>query len=70
MTTPTYPQPHSINNIDDYRLKAASFVGENHEVFVAAVFTLHKGKAVMKITAIEITIDRLLDIGPPEAVLS
>ena len=30
---------------------------------------LHTGKAVVQITAIEITIDHLLDIGPPEAVL-
>jgi len=30
---------------------------------------LHAGKPVVQITAIEITIDHLLDIGPPEAVL-
>jgi len=36
---------------------------------VAAVFTFHTGKAVVQITAIEIAIDHLLDIGPPEAVL-
>ena len=40
------------------------------EVFVAAIFAFHTGKAVVQITAIEITIDHLLDIGPPEAVLS
>jgi len=36
---------------------------------VAAVFTFHAGKAVVEITAIEIMINHLLDIGPPEAVL-
>jgi hypothetical protein len=36
---------------------------------VAAVFAFHAGKTVVQITAIEITIDHLLDIGPPEAVL-
>ena len=36
---------------------------------MAAVFTFHTGKAVMQIAAVEITIDHLLDIGPPESVL-
>ena len=30
---------------------------------------LHTGKAVVQIAAIEIAIDHLLDIGPPESVL-
>ena len=37
---------------------------------MASIFTLHAGKAVVQITAVEITIDHLLDIGPPEAVLT
>ena len=36
---------------------------------MATVFTFHAGKAVVQITAIEITIDHLLDIRPPESVL-
>ena len=36
---------------------------------MAAVFTFHTGKAVIQVAAIEIAIDHLLDIGPPEAVL-
>ncbi len=36
---------------------------------MATVFTFHTGKAVMQIAAIEIAIDYLLDIGPPESVL-
>jgi hypothetical protein len=43
--------------------------GECQEIFMAAVFAFHTGKAVVQITAIEITIDHLLDIGPPESVL-
>ena len=36
---------------------------------MAAVFALHAGKAVVQIAAVEIAIDHLLDIWPPEAVL-
>jgi hypothetical protein len=36
---------------------------------MAAAFTFHAGKAVVQIAAIEIAIDHLLDIGPPESVL-
>ena len=39
------------------------------QIFVAAVFTFHAGKAVVQITAIEVAVDYLLDIRPPEAVL-
>jgi len=37
---------------------------------MAAVFAFHAGKPVVQITAIEITIDHLLDIGPPESVMT
>ena len=36
---------------------------------MATVFTFHAGKAVVQITAIEIAVDHLLDIRPPESVL-
>jgi len=36
---------------------------------VAAILAFNTGKAVVQIAAIEITIDHLLDIGPPESVL-
>ena len=49
--------------------KMPSFTRKCQQIFVAAVFTFHAGKAVVQITAIEIAIDHLLDIGPPEAVL-
>jgi hypothetical protein len=37
---------------------------------MAAIFTINAGKAVVQIAVIEITIEHLLDIGPPESVLS
>ena len=37
---------------------------------MVAIFAFHAGKAVVQITAVEITIDYLLDIWPPEAVLT
>lgn len=37
---------------------------------MAAVFAFHMGKAVMQVTAVEITKDHLLDIWPPETVLT
>ena len=43
--------------------------GECQQIFMAAVFAFHTGKPVVQITAIEITMDHLLDIWPPETVL-
>jgi hypothetical protein len=39
------------------------------QIFVTAVITFDAGKAVVRVAAIEKTIDHLFDIGPPEAVL-
>jgi hypothetical protein len=50
-------------------LKAAVLAGECRKVFMAAVFAFHAGKSVVQITAIEVAIDHLLDIGLPESVL-
>ena len=36
---------------------------------MAAIFTFHAGEAVVQITAIEVAVDHLLDIWPPESVL-
>jgi len=36
----------------------------------AAIFASHAVKAVVQVLAIEITIDHLFDIGPPESVLA
>ena len=46
-----------------------SFTRKGQQIFVAAVFTFHAGKAVVEIAAIEITIDHLRDIGSPESIL-
>ncbi|MDO9585021.1 MAG: hypothetical protein Q7I93_00890 [Syntrophales bacterium] len=50
--------------------EVAPLAGKCQEIFVAIIFTLHAGKAVVQIAAVETTIDYLLDIGPPESVLS
>ena len=47
-----------------------ALAGECREIFMAAIFAFHAGKAVVQIAAVEITIDHLLDIGPPESVLT
>jgi hypothetical protein len=50
-------------------VKMTALARKCQQIFMAAVFAFHAGKAVVQITAIEITIDYLLDIRPPEAVL-
>jgi len=49
--------------------EVAALAGEGQKIFMAAILAFHTGKAVVRITAIEITIDHLLDIWPPESVL-
>ncbi len=51
------------------RTKMTPFAGECQKIFVAAVFAFDAGKAVDQIAAIEITVDHLFDIRPPEAIL-
>jgi len=51
-------------------LKAAVLAGECQKIFMATILTLYTGKAVVQITAIEIAINHLLDISPPESVLT
>ena len=47
----------------------ATFAGESQKIFVAAVFAFHAGKAMAQIAAIQVTINHLFDIRPPEAVI-
>jgi hypothetical protein len=51
------------------KMGTAPLAGESKQVFVTAIFAFHAGKAVAQIAAVEIPIDHLLDIGPPETVL-
>ncbi len=37
---------------------------------MAAVFTLDAGKSMLQVATVEITVDHLFDIWPPECVLS
>jgi hypothetical protein len=67
---PTTTQNGGEKSIEYCQLKAATLAGECQKVFVATVFAFHTGKVVVQIAAIERAIDYLLDIGPPEAVLT
>jgi hypothetical protein len=49
--------------------EVAALTGKCKQIFMAAIFTFHAGKAVVQITAIKIAVNYLLDIGPPESVL-
>jgi hypothetical protein len=55
---------------DDYRFKAAPLATGTHKIFMAAIFAFHTGKALAQIVAIEITVDHLFNVRPPESVLS
>jgi 3-deoxy-D-manno-octulosonic-acid transferase len=57
---PTTTQNGGENSIEYCQLKAATLAGECQEVFVATVFTLHAGEAVVQIAAIEIAINLLV----------
>jgi len=47
----------------------AALAGECQQVFMATVFTLHAGKAVVRVAAIQIPVNDVFQIGSPEAVL-
>jgi len=47
----------------------AALAGKCQQIFMAAIFTFHTGKAVVRVAAVQIPVNRLLDIGSPEAVL-
>jgi len=47
----------------------AALAGECQEIFMAAIFAFHAGKAVVQVPAIEVPVNDLLQIGPQEPVL-
>ena len=47
----------------------AALTGKCQQILMAAVFTLHTGKAVVQITAVQIAVNDLLEIGAVESVL-
>jgi hypothetical protein len=49
--------------------EVTALAGEGEQVFMAAVFAFDTGKAVVQIAAIEIAVNHLLDVRPPEAVM-
>jgi len=46
------------------------FAGESPKVLVKTFYVFHEGKAFVQIAAIQIPVNNLLQIGPPESVLS
>jgi hypothetical protein len=49
--------------------KMPSFTRKCQQIFMAAVFAFHTGKAVVEVAAIQITVDHLFNIRPPETIL-
>jgi len=49
--------------------KMAALAGKGRQILMAAVMTFDTCKAVVRIAAVEIPMDHLFDIGPPETVL-
>jgi hypothetical protein len=49
--------------------KMATLAGKSQQIFVTAVITFDTGKAIVRIATVEIAIDHLLNIWPPESVL-
>lgn len=58
-----------MNKSEDYGMKAVRLAGKGQEVFVPAVFAIHSGKALAQVTAIQIPMDNLLDIGAEKSIL-
>jgi hypothetical protein len=51
------------------RTRLPALAGKGQQIPMDAVLAFDTGKSVVRVAAIEITIDHLLDIWPPEAVL-
>ena len=47
----------------------AALAGECQQVFMATVFSLHAGKSVVRVAAIQIPVNDVFQVGSPEAVL-
>jgi hypothetical protein len=47
----------------------AALTGKGQQKLVAAVVAPHAGKAVVRVAAVEVPVNDLLQIGPPEIVL-
>jgi hypothetical protein len=51
------------------RAKMTALAGKCQQILMAAVLAFHKGKAVVRVAVVQIPVDHLLDIGPPETIL-
>lgn len=63
LVPPTKPQNGCEKSIEYYQLKAATLAREGQQVFMADIFTLHAGKAVLRVAAIEVPVNDLLQIA-------
>jgi hypothetical protein len=52
------------------RTEMAALAGKCQQIFMAAIFAAYSGKTVLQITAVQVTVDHLFDIRPPESVIS
>lgn len=57
LLSPTTTQNGGEKSIEYCQLKAAILAGEDQQVFVAAIFTLHAGKAVVEIAKVQIPVN-------------
>ncbi len=46
----------------------AALAGEGQKIFMVAIPALHPGKAMMQVSAFQVTVYDLLEVGPPESV--
>ena len=51
------------------RAEVAALAGKCQQVFMAAVFALRTGKTVVQVSAVEIAVNHLLNVRPPESIL-
>jgi hypothetical protein len=47
----------------------SALTGKCQEIFMAAILAFDTGKAVMQVAAVEVSVNDVLEIRPPEAVL-
>jgi len=48
----------------------AALAGEGQQILMAAILAFDMSKAGVRVAAVQIPVDHLLDIGPPETILT
>jgi len=57
-----------MNKIEDYGLKVVTLAGEGKQLLMAAFFAFHSGKAVVQVATVQVAVNDLLEVRPPEPV--